>query len=90
MVEFDVKKLIRLAIAAVVLIFLLRACTASTMGPGYGYGYGGGGGGFLTGIFLGQMMGGDRGGRDRAVRTDKNVRRGSSGKSRSGGSGFGK
>lgn len=86
MIEFDVKKLIRLVIVAFVLIFLLRACTASTMG----YGYGGGGGGFFTGLFLGQMMRGDRGGRDRAVRTDKNVRRGSSGKSRSGGFGFGK
>lgn len=88
MIEFDVKKLIRLVIVAFVIIFLLRACTASTMGRGYGYG--GGGGGFLTGIFLGQMMRGDRGGRDRSARTDKNVRRGSSGKSRSGGFGFGK
>lgn len=86
MVEFDVKKLVRLAIIAFAIIFLLRACTASTTG----HGYGGGGGGFFTGIFLGQMLGGDRGGRGRVDRNDKNVRRGSTQKSRSGGFGFGK
>lgn len=85
MVEFDVKKLIRLAIIAFALIFLLRACTSSATGQGYG-----GGGGFFTGMFLGQMLGGDRGGRNRTDHRDKNVRRGSSGKSRSGGYGFGK
>jgi len=87
--EFDLGKLIRFVVIAFALIFMLRACSAVTYGPGYG------GGGFFSGLLLGQMMGGGIfSGQRYDDRYGKNVRRGSlgsgSGRSRSGGFGRGK
>ncbi|MFQ5561615.1 MAG: hypothetical protein ACE5FU_13680 [Nitrospinota bacterium] len=95
--EFHLGKLIKFLIIGFVIMMVLRACTYSTVG-GYGPGghyYGSPGGGFFTGMLLGNMLGGGSiFGGGRSFDSDRSVRRGStgfgSGRSRSGGFGFGK